>query len=276
MFKTKTSKGEETRGRIFDTALTLFRERGFEATTMRDVAAAAEQSLGAAYHYFPSKDAIVLAYYDRVHDEHARRVRETLHTRARLRDRVALVVHTKIDILQADRGLMGALLRYTGDPSHPLSFFGPATRDLRLRSMAVFREALETERLPADLRVLTPALLWAMHMGLLLYLLYDESPNQRRTRALADGSVDLFVKALALGKLAVLRPLRLRIARLLDQADLLASEGAIVRASALNVDAWRDAGLGIRDSTVGDGARRSRANPEPRIANPDRDAGEAS
>lgn len=228
-----TPKGEETRARIFDAALSLFRERGFEATTMRDVAAAVDQSLGAAYHYFPSKDAIVLAYYDRVHDEHVRRVREAGPS-GRLRDRLALVMHTKIDILEDDRGLMGALLKYAGDPSHHLSFFGAATRDLRLRSMALFRDALEPERLPADLRALAPTLLWALHMGLLLYFLYDESPRQRRTRALTDGAVDLSVRALALGRLPVIRPLRRRIARLLDSADLLASEGAVVRAAALN------------------------------------------
>src|SRR5262252_6350785 len=74
MFKTITAKGEDTRDRIYNAALTLFRQRGFDATTMRDVAAAAGMSLGAAYHYFPSKDAIVLAYYDHISREHARRV----------------------------------------------------------------------------------------------------------------------------------------------------------------------------------------------------------
>ena len=74
MFKTKTAKGEDTSRRVFDTALRLFRDRGFEGTTMRDIADEAGLSLGAAYHYFVSKDAIVHAYYDRVQDEHARRV----------------------------------------------------------------------------------------------------------------------------------------------------------------------------------------------------------
>jgi AcrR family transcriptional regulator len=37
----------------------LFREQGFEQTTMRDVAARVGVSLGAAYYYFASKDAIV-------------------------------------------------------------------------------------------------------------------------------------------------------------------------------------------------------------------------
>ncbi|HZS36969.1 MAG TPA: TetR family transcriptional regulator, partial [Polyangia bacterium] len=44
----RPKKSEETRRRVVDAALTLFRKRGFDATTMRDVAAAAGLSLGAA------------------------------------------------------------------------------------------------------------------------------------------------------------------------------------------------------------------------------------
>ena len=230
MFKTKTAKGEETRQRIFETALGLFRTRGFDATTMRDVAAEAGQSLGAAYHYFPSKDAIVLAYYDSVQDEHARRVSDTLAAGGGLRETLTKVFQSKLDILALDRPLMGALLRYTGDPRHPLSFLGPGTRDLQLRSMALFRDAIGRERLPDDIRAVLPTLLWAMHMGLLLYFLYDDSPRQRRTRALTDAAVGLFVRALAVARLPGLRPIRRSVLQLLDEAGLLTDEAQISRA----------------------------------------------
>ena len=59
-------KGEGTGEHILETALGLFRDKGFDATTMRDVARAADMSLGAAYYYFPSKEAIVLSYYEQV------------------------------------------------------------------------------------------------------------------------------------------------------------------------------------------------------------------
>jgi len=235
VFKTKTAKGEDTQSRIFEAALRLFRANGFEATTMRDVAAAAAQSLGAAYHYFPSKDAIVLAYYGRVHDEHVRRAREVFAGAARLTDRLRAVFHTKLDILHDDRPLMGALLRYTGDPSHPLSFLGRGTRDLQLRSMALFREAVEGERLPPDVYALVPTLLWALQMGLLLYFLYDESPRQQRTRALTDGAIDLFVRALAIARLPVLRPVRRGVSKLLEEARLIATEQELAAGAAMNV-----------------------------------------
>ena len=67
---------EETRRQILDTALDLFRERGLDNTAMRDIAERAGVSLGAAYYYVKSKEAIVGAYYDYVQQEHQVRARE--------------------------------------------------------------------------------------------------------------------------------------------------------------------------------------------------------
>jgi len=230
MFKTVTAKGEDTRERIYAAALTLFRERGFDATTMRDIAAAAGMSLGAAYHYFPSKDAIVHAYYDRVSLEHARRVATDIAGKAKLADRLSVAFQSKLEILRDDRPLMGALLRFAGDARHPLSFFGEATREHRLQSMAVFASAVGDESLPDDLARLAPVALWALHMGLLLFFLHDSSPGQRRTVALTAGAIDLIVAALRISRLPVLRPLRRRVIALLDDAKLIPNPDAIALA----------------------------------------------
>ena len=122
---------EETRRQILETALALFRERGFEETTIREIAAAGGLSLGAAYYYFKSKEAIVGAYYDYVHHEHQVRSREAFERGGDLRARLRAAMHTKIDIMQEDRRLLRALFRYGGDPDHALSWFGPATRPQR-------------------------------------------------------------------------------------------------------------------------------------------------
>ena len=221
MFKSVGHKGEESRARIYDAAMALFRERGFESATMRDVAAAAGMSLGAAYHYFPSKDSIILAFYDRVTDEHERRVRQALAGLTSLRDRLRAPFHIKLDILQADRPLMGALLRYAGQPDHPLSFLGAATRQIQVRSMVMFAESLRGVSLPQETRVLAPIALWAMHMGILLFFLYDKSPRQQLTRKLIDGGVDLFATALRLAKLPVLGGFRRKSLALLTEAGLV-------------------------------------------------------
>ncbi len=221
---------EETRRQILDTALSLFREQGFEQTTIRDIAAGAGLSLGAAYYYFKSKEAIVGAYYDYVQEEHITRARDAFVRGGSLQDRLRAALHTKIDIMQKDRRLLRALFRYGGDADHPLSWFGPATREQRQLSVGVFAEAIAGERLPDDVRDAAPTLLWTLHMGILLYFLYDASPDQRRTRRLIDAAVDFVVDARRLVTSPLLRPIRRRVLNVLRDAGLLTAPGAAVEA----------------------------------------------
>src|SRR5262245_17001030 len=68
-----TSQGHEARQRLYKTAVRLIGERGYEATTLRDVADEAGVSVGLLYRYFPSKRAVVLALYDQLSAEYATR-----------------------------------------------------------------------------------------------------------------------------------------------------------------------------------------------------------
>jgi AcrR family transcriptional regulator len=216
-----TTKGEQTRQHIFACALELFREQGFEATTMQDVAARADVVKSAAYYYFPGKEAIIQAYYERVQAEQERICGEAFAGTKDLKRRLKVAMDTKFDLAKDDRRLLGVVFRYTGEPEHPLSCLGRGTAEIRRRSMAIFREAIAGERLPKDLEELLPVALWSLQMGLLVMFLYDDSAGQRRTRRLADGSLDLTLKLLALAKLAVLRPVRTKVLGLLKEAELV-------------------------------------------------------
>ena len=88
-------------------------------------------------------------------------------------------------------------------------------------SVDVFAEALEGERLPDDVRDGAPTLLWTLHMGILLYFLYDGSPGQRRTRKLIDAAVDFVVDVRRIATSPLLRPMRRRVMTILRDAGLL-------------------------------------------------------
>jgi AcrR family transcriptional regulator len=58
-----TPRAQQTRAAIVETALALFRERGFEAATMREIASRAGVSTGNAYYYFGSKEELIQEFY---------------------------------------------------------------------------------------------------------------------------------------------------------------------------------------------------------------------
>jgi AcrR family transcriptional regulator len=214
MFKASTATvkglakpaGERTRELILEQALELFRRCGFEQTTMRDIARAAKVATGAAYYYFPSKEAIVSAYYDRVQSLHAARVSEELAGKEGLRARLGMVVHSKLEILQNDRMFLGALFRYTGEPGHPLSVFGKGTEAQRKQSMELFRRALGSD-VSKEVKQFLPWALWLVHLGMILFLIHDESESQAKTHKLVDGALDLLVVLLEFTNSALVRPL---------------------------------------------------------------------
>jgi AcrR family transcriptional regulator len=200
------SAGEKTKEVILQTALELFRDRGFEVTTMRDIAKAAKVATGAAYYYFPSKEAIVAAYYDQVQRSHAEKVREELKGKAELRERLGTVMHSKLEILKDDRKFLGALFRYTGDPEHPLSVFGKGTQPQRSQSVAVFQEGVASANVSEELQQLLPWALWLGHLGMILFFIYDESEGQQRTHKLVDGILDLLTQFVKLTSSALVLP----------------------------------------------------------------------
>ena len=225
MFNTttpQTEKGELTRNTILESALHLFRDKGFEATTMRDVATLAGVALGAAYYYFPSKEAIIQAYYEVVQAEHHQRVADALaNQHMDFKGRMQFAMESKLDIVQNDRKLLGVVFRYTGEPDHPLSCLGPATAQTRRESIEVFSRAIQEERLPKDLQQLLPIALWALQMGILILFIYDDSPHQKRTRKLVDGALELTVRFLSLAKNPLLKPIRSKVLSLLREAELV-------------------------------------------------------
>ena len=207
----------DTRAAILDAALTLFRERGFAETTMRDIAARAKVASGLAYYYFDSKDAIVLAFYQEAKDG-LRPLLERAHQERRLGPRLKALIEAKFSYFSPYRRFLGALLGHSADPASPLSPFGEPSRHVREADFAHFERALDETGtpVPKDLAPHMAQILWFYQMGLILFWIYDRSPQQQRSRALLDVSLQMVVLLIKLSNIPLLRPARRRVLEVID------------------------------------------------------------
>jgi AcrR family transcriptional regulator len=204
------AKAEETRARILATALELFRTEGFDRATMRGIAKAAGVATGLAYYYFASKEALVMAFYEEANVA-MQPLLEQVHARhPKLEDRLQAIIRTKLAYFAPNRNFLGALMGSAADPAHPLSPFGEQTRAIRESDLAHFhRAAVETgTRIPADLEPHLKKLLWLYQMGIILFWIYDRSPEQERTQRLLDRSVSTVALTIKLAALPLVKPAR--------------------------------------------------------------------
>jgi len=213
-----TQKAEETGRRILDSALELFRQQGFDATTMRDIAQKAGVATGAAYYYYPAKDAIVLDFYQRSCEEMQPRIEAALEHAKGLETRLRELIGVKLEYFDPNRGVLRSLLRNGADPRHPLSPFGPDTAGIREIDIAWFRCILTDcgMRIPRDLEPHLPGVLWFFQMGVIFFWVIDESPHQARTARLlelASKSAAFLIRASAL---PLMRPLRKTAVQLIE------------------------------------------------------------
>lgn len=214
-----TSKGGQTKALILETALKMFRDRGYEATTMRAIAKKAGVSLGNAYYYFPSKELLIQAFYHRTHEEHLAVSVPVLEKEISLKERLLEVVRLKITTLEPYHEFAGALFKTAAHPESALNPFAASSDAVRQASIQLFEDLVvkSKARIPADLRAELPYLLWLYHMGIILFWIHDSSQKRRRTHRLIDHSIDLVDRLISLASNPLMRPLRKKALNLIDE-----------------------------------------------------------
>jgi AcrR family transcriptional regulator len=104
---TKSPKSLRTRERILDAAAKIFREKGYSATRLADIATAAHTQAGSLYYHFDSKEQLLDDVLERGHGRVAETVRKRigdLGPAASFRDRlrVAILAHLEINLRHED------------------------------------------------------------------------------------------------------------------------------------------------------------------------------
>ncbi len=213
----RTKRGETSRAAIFGAALELFQERGYDATTMRAIADRTGVSLGSSYHYFPSKEHLVLDFYRHTHDLHRAAISELLGREKDLAARLRGVIRAIVITCEPFHAVAGSIFSTVANPSSPVNPFGSTAKPLRDEVIAMYAEVIRGSdaRIPADVAAELPLLLWLYQMGILYFWIFDRSPGRLRTLEVIDQTTDLIVRLLGLANLPVLRGSRRRVLSLI-------------------------------------------------------------
>lgn len=179
----QTPQGTAARDRLYATAIRMIGTRGYERTTLREIAREAEVSVGLLYRYFPSKQAVVIALYDQLSSDYAR---EAAGMRpGKWRDRFVFALSSSLRVLEPHQLALRALTPVlVGDPDEGI--FSEETAFSRMRVQRVFEQAVAgaSDAPSAPLAGALGRLLYLVHLGVLLWWLLDKSPGRRATTAL--------------------------------------------------------------------------------------------
>lgn len=215
------ARSEVTRQRILEAALELFREKGFEESTMREVAARTQVSTGLAYYYFKSKEEIVHAFYQRAREELDAWLEPAHAASGKFEERLSALILAKFDYFAPHRKFLGALMGHAADPAHPLSPFHENSQEIRELDQRHFERALRETGVtaPRDLEPVLPKILWMYQMGMILFWIYDRSPGQSHARQLLDKSIGIVSAFLRLSALPLTQPVRRAVIELVDLVE---------------------------------------------------------
>jgi len=214
MFSSERSaltKSERTRASLRTIALRSFRERGYDATTIRLIAQEAGVSIGTTHYHFPSKHHLVQELYLEVQEAHRAVAGPLLETTDDLVERLGIVYRTGLDGLAPYHRFAPEFLSAAVSPRSPINPLSTESAPALEIVLGLFRTAIDGAKhsLPADIARGLPDALVLAHLLLALFWVYDRSPGQERSFQLLDRGLRILRGALPLARVPLLRaPLR--------------------------------------------------------------------
>lgn len=179
-----------TRQRILDTAVELFRTRGFDATTTRDIAIAAEIATGTLFNYFATKEAIVgVVAADALARARAGFARQAID--GDLAEALFALIAAELRQLKPLRKFLLPLLETSLSPLAG-GQRSESIESLRIEHLELVAEIARQHGVSA-LSPLAIQIYWTLYTGLLAFWAGDQSPRQEDTLALLDQSLAMFV-----------------------------------------------------------------------------------
>jgi AcrR family transcriptional regulator len=197
--KKKLTKAEQAamrRNQIIDTALKLFAEKGFGNTTIKDISEAAGTSLGLMYHYFASKNELLVAIFERHSFLETLRKMLTVNCNKPVREVLYSIACDFYDLLTSKKELVNIVFNEMRiNPSFSITWAIVSGEGIKLISDFLNANIASGHLKPHNTEVAARSIMYAVIMH---FIAQDVFPaTGMTTRQYFKQSIDIFLDGIA-------------------------------------------------------------------------------
>lgn len=203
--KISQEEQKKTRRKLIVAAVDVITEKGFKAATMRQIARVGGVSDATIYNYFPSKEKILVAYFEEGQFDAINILKEIedFHTYS-LQEQLQTLIETRLEQFLPDREFIAiAMERAFQTPISSRSEMADGRAIFTACVKDMIDAAMEAGEIPEQpYQGLIPELITDFYIGIICYWLKDDSDGFTRTTQLLDKSLDLIASLLHSGVIA--------------------------------------------------------------------------
>ncbi len=205
--KSSTGKREQNKERtkehILQAALQLFREKGVEGTTTKEISRKAGIAEGTLFNYFKAKEDLALYFFQKETENLIAWFRADKRLKqAPLPEKLFAIIHRQLEYLEPYEDFIGAVFCRSLQPNSRLSPLSLESQEVRLEYLRFIREVLDDSERKGEIPRVGDLGAYAVglfYLGIVTHWLQDTSRGKQKTLALLDRALSFGTQVLKKG-----------------------------------------------------------------------------
>jgi AcrR family transcriptional regulator len=194
---------QQTKRKILKAALELFKTKGLERTTTKQISTKAGIAEGTLFNYFKTKEHLALFFFQKNTDDLIKWYEgETRLQKAPITEKLFAIVHRQLEFIGPYEEFVGAVFFRALQPSSKLSPISLESQEFRARYLLFIRNILDQAAERGEIPPFGPLGAYGFglfYMGIVSHWLHDASRGKQKTLALLDRSLAIGSRALRKG-----------------------------------------------------------------------------
>lgn len=200
--KISQNQKQKNRSKIIKIAVDIMIEHGFKSATMRTIAKEAGIGDATIYNYFPTKEAILYAYYEESLNECIARLKAIERfNEFTLAEQLQTFLDIQLELFLPDREFIElSFKRIFFSLSHTNRGLQPIREIFQTIVSDMFNAAVEVGEIPEQVfQEMINHLFWDYYIGVIMFWLKDGSDQFSDTTVMVDKTLDLICATLKTG-----------------------------------------------------------------------------